>query len=721
MNALSSLVVRFRVAIVVMATLIVGGAAAVGVPVLHQLGGGNPDFVTPGSPSQDAVAVLEDTTGTVPDGGLIALVDTGEPVGSRATQEVIADVVERLGEEDAIATVIPPAIEAAAPGAPSAPSAPSTPSQGGPGQVSEDGDSAYVLALWDADATDGEMQETIDRLDDELAELDGVSLGGSEVVGNQVVSTVLRDLTRAELAAFPVLILLSLLIFRGLVAGMLPLLLGGVNILFALAGVRLVHEQFEMSIFALNLVTALGLGLAIDYGLLIVSRYRAELAAGLEPEAAVRETMTTAGRTVLLSAVTVAAAMACLFVFEQRFLYSMAVGGILVAVSGALAALIVLPALLAVLGRRIDALAPRRWRQQLEGGESDARWLRIARSVAARPVIFALAGTTALVLLAAPLANIAFTAVSAKDVPGDQSAHQVDQRLTDDFASNPRENVVVVLHGAADAPEVQDVADEIAGLDGADVVSPPVPLDADTTMLTVDPLGAGMAPESLDLVQDVRALSTPDLRVQVAGESANFADLRDSVVANLPLAAGLVIIGTLLVLLLLTRSVLLPLMSVVMNLLTLGATFGILVLTFQDGLLGGLLGFTAQGALDLTMPVLLFALVFGLSTDYGVFLLDRMREAREGGASDRDSVVLGMARTGRIVTAAALLFCVALGALVTSDIVFIKMLGLGTALGVLLDATIVRMMLVPSLMTLFGRASWWGPWSRTAKGRSRLT
>ncbi len=576
-------------------------------------------------------------------------------------------------------------------------------------QISSDGMSTYVVGTWDAAAGDAAIQDTIERLQERFDGRFDVRFGGSEVVGNQVVNTVKRDLARAELFAFPLLAVLSLLVFRGVVAALLPLLLGGLNIAVATAGLRLVNEWTELSIFAMNLVSALGLGLAIDYTLLIVSRFRSELSQGHDPAAALRTTLNTAGRTVLLSAVTVGAAMACLFVFDQRFLDSMAVGGVLVAASGAVAALVILPALLAVLGSRVNAWSPRRWRQDLDGPDAAGPWQRVARAVVRRPVLPALVGTIALLVMAAPIAGVDFTTVSAKDVPSHLSARQVDDALALDFPANPREDVVVVAQGPAQSPAVEKLADRLAGLDDAAQVSPVLPLNADTSVLLVDPRHGGTDERSLDLVRTIRSYSTAELPVEVGGESANFVDLRASIEDRLPEATLLVVLATMVVLWLLTGSVLLPVLSVVLNTLTLAATYGVLVVIFQTGHLSGLLGFTPQHALDVTMPVLLFALVFGLSTDYGVFLLARIREFRESGLADREAVVLGVAFTGRIVTAAALLFCVALGALVTSEITFIKQLGLGTALGVMVDATVVRVLLVPSLLVLAGRATWWAP------------
>lgn len=687
MNLLAAVLYRRRGLALLLAGTAFLACAALGIPVLQRLGGGNPDFVTPGSPTQDAVRHLEDATGTVPDGGLIVLVDTGKPFSDAETTTVIDEVAAVLDDEGAIAAVQRPEGRASR-------------------QVAEDGSSAYVVGLWDAGQSPAEVQETIDRVQQRFEGRSDVLLGGSEVVGNQVVDTVVSDLARAEVLAFPVLLVLSLVIFRGVVAALVPLLLGGLNIVLATAGLRLLDEWTPMSIFAMNLVTALGLGLAIDYSLLMISRFRDELATGAEVPDALRVTMSTAGRTVLVSAVTVALAMACLLAFQQRFLYSMAAGGVLVALSGIVAALVVLPALMALLGRRIDALAPRRWQV---GPEGDRRWHAIARGVMSRPVLTGILGVLTLLALALPLRDVGFTAVSAKDVPAHQSAREVDEILASDYATNPREDIVVLVSRPADAPATGQVMGAVRELEGVAGVAGPLPLDGSTSVMLAQPAQPGMDRSSLETVREIRDLSTAGTTVEVAGESANTLDLQESILARLPLAVGLVLASTVLVLWLLTGSVVLPLLTVLMNTLTLAATYGILVLIFQDGHLSGLLDFESQGALDTTMPVLLFALVFGLSTDYGVFLLARMGEARAQGAGDREAVVLGVGRTGRIVTAAAVLFCVALGALVTSEITFIKALGLGTALGVLIDATLVRILLVPSLVSVLGRWAWWSP------------
>ncbi|MEV6972023.1 MMPL family transporter [Kitasatospora sp. NPDC093806] len=674
-------------------------AAVFGAPVVTSLTGGNPDFVTPGSGSVRADDRIGAATGIQADGGVIALVATGAPVDDPRTRDEAEKVAALMAGDPTFADVL------------------TYYRTQDRNLVSHDGRQTAVVGRLKDDAG-SRYQDAVDRLAEKLDGNPNVRLGGSEVVGNQVVSTVQHDLQRAELLAFPLLFLLSLWIFRSLVASALPLVIGGLNVVLTLLGLRLV-DQFvtPMSIFSLNLVTALGLGLAIDYSLLIVSRFRSELTVDPDVSRAVTVTLHTAGRTILFSSLTVSAAMASLFVFRQRFLYSMAVGGLLVSASALLVALLVLPALLRLLGRHIDFLAPARWRRSLESPEdTTGGWFTLARGVMRRAPLVAIGASVLLIALGLPFLKVAFTSVGPGSLPTGASSRAVADTLRADFPADPLEAVQVVVATAPGDPaaaqgRVDALRGGIAALPGAAAVSPALPLNGDTWLIQVTPRERGLSETSQDLVKEVRALggpASPD-ELLVGGQTATFVDLKASLVDHLPAAALIVFLTSMLVLLLMTGSLILPLTAVVMNLLTLAATFGILVVVFQWGHLAGLFGTSAQDALDATQPVLLFAMVFGLSTDYGVFLLARIKEARDAGVGETESVAQGLGRTGRVVTAAALLFCVALGALATSEIVFIKELGLGTALGVLLDATIVRALLVPSLMRLFGRWNWWAP------------
>ncbi|MEO8092665.1 MAG: MMPL family transporter [bacterium] len=575
-----------------------------------------------------------------------------------------------------------------------------------PAFVSRDGDTTY-LAVGLIPTSDDEAQDAGKRIASELEAEAGVSVGGNAVAQQQVNEQVEKDLRTAELYAFPLLFLLSLLFFRSLVAAALPLLVGGLAIVGTFLMLRVASELTSVSIFALNLVTGLGLGLAIDYSLFIVSRYREEIARtgpGLE---AMRRTLATAGRTVLFSSLTVAGALAALLVFPQRFLYSMGLGGSMVALIAAAIALIVLPAILALLGDRVNALSPRFLQRR---ADADARaatagfWYRLSRLVMRAPGRIATVSAAFLIALGIPFFSIQFTSVDAQVLPAEASAHQVDDALRADFP--PFHDTPIQLSVSGGAGEAKRVAAQASKLKGVAAVNPPVELAGRDSVVEVISARPPLSEPSQDLVDELRALPGD---VLVTGFSAHYVDLQLSLVDHLPLVLGLVGLITFVVLFLFTGSVILPLKQILMNLLALSAVFGLMVLIFQDGRFEGLLDYTSQGGLESTQPLLLFAVAFGLSTDYGVFLLSRIKEARDRGASDGDAVAIGLERTGRIITAAALLFAIAIGAFVTSELIFIKQVGLGTALAVLIDATIVRALLVPSLMALLGKWNWWAP------------
>jgi RND superfamily putative drug exporter len=466
-----------------------------------------------------------------------------------------------------------------------------------------------------------------------------------------------------------------------------------------------------VSVFALNFTTGLGLGLAIDYSLFIVSRYREESATHGYGVAALTRTLQTAGRTVLFSSLTIAAAVASLVVFPQSFLYSMGIAGAIVAVTAATLALTVLPAILTVLGPRVNALAPNRLQR---AAERDARpaehgfWYRLSHLVMRRPAAIAAAGAGLLIAVGIPFMHIKFIQADARVLPPTASARQVDTALNRQFPPNRTAPLQVVIAAPASSAPVNQLAARIAGLPDVSTVAPAQPAGPQDALIAVAPAHGPLTGPTQQLVRDVRAIKAP-VYVGVAGETASLIDLEHSLAGHLPVVLAIVITATLLVLFLFTGSVLLPIKAVVMNFLTLTAMFGILVFIFQDGHLQGLLSFHSPGALDATQPIFLFAVAFGLATDYGVFLLSRIKEAHAAGAPNPQAVAVGLQRTGRIITAAALLFAVAIGAFATSQIVFIKQLGIGAALAVLIDASIIRALLVPSLMQLLGPANWWAP------------
>src|SRR4051794_24172872 len=587
--------------------------------------------------------------------------------------------------------------------------------------VSQDRHATYVaVALRPTD--DKAQQDAASSIADQLNGKPGVTVGGSALAQEQVNKQTESDLRRAELLAFPLLFLLSLLFFRSLVASLLPLLVGGLAIVGTFLILRIASDIGSISIFALNLTTGLGLGLAIDYSLFIVSRYREELARrGIDkPEAggrterweALRATMRTAGRTVLFSSLTVAASLASLIVSPQRFLSSMGIGDSLVALFPAAVALVILPAVLSILGPRVNALAPRFLQRRAERDATPAQqgfWYRLSRFVMRRPVPIATLSAAALIALGIPFLSLKFTSVDAQVLPESTSARQVDDVMRSDFPPFRDSPIQLAIRGG-DPKAVDQLVAEVKRDPGIAAVEPPQRLSGGVTEVDAISKGSFMAEQSKTTVGRIRDLPTPQgASVLVTGASAHFVDFQSSLKHYGPIALAIVVVTTLIILFLMTGSVVLPVKSLVMNVLNLSAVFGILVLIFQDGNLEGVLDYTSQGALEQTMPILLFAVAFGLSTDYAVFLLSRIKEARDNGASDSESVALGLERTGRIVTAAAVLFSIAIGAFATSQIIFIKENGIGTALAVLIDASIIRALLVPSLMELLGKWNWWAP------------
>ncbi|HYX84447.1 MAG TPA: MMPL family transporter, partial [Gaiellales bacterium] len=554
---------------------------------------------------------------------------------------------------------------------------------------------------------DHARQDAAARIAASLAGERGVTVGGPSLAERQVNKQVERDLRIAEVYAFPLLFLLSLLFFRSLVAALLPLLVGGLAIVGTFLMLRVASELTSVSIFALNVATGLGLGLAIDYSLFIVSRYREEIARSGPGPDAMRRTLATAGRTVLFSALTVAGALASLLVFPQRFLYSMGIAGFFVALIAAAISLTVLPAVLTLLGRRVNALAPR---FLVRRAERDARpateglWFRLAQLVMRFPGRIATGTAAPLIALGIPFLGVQFTSVDAQVLPGSASARQVDDALRTEFP--PFRDTPITLAVGGDATQARRLAQAAGRLPGVTAVRPPRRLAGGTYAVDVISATAPLADGSQRLVRELRGLDGDAL---VTGTTAHYIDLQSSLGDHLPLALGVVAVLTIVLLFTMTGSLILPLKQVLMNGLGLSAMFGILVLIFQDGRLEGLLGYSSQGGLEAPQLLLLFAVVFGLSTDYGVFLLGRIKEARDGGYSDSEAVAVGLERTGRIVSAAALLFAVAFGAFLTSDIIITKELGLGTAAAVLIDATVIRSLLVPSLMRLLGRWNWWAP------------
>lgn len=687
-DALSRLHSRRPGRVALVGLLVAVACAVLGGGVAEDLGPYGAD--DPGTDSVAADRLLERAAGVDPEAGLVALVSTDGGPRTAAARRKVQRVARALRAEPTVGRVTTFA------------------GSGDRSLVSRDGRSQIAVVNFKP-VSDKVQQDVAERLGKSL-EGPGVKLGGQAAASADVNAQVSEDLKKAELLAFPVLFLLSLLFFRSLVAAALPLMVGGFAIVGTTLALRLANEVTDVSVFALNLSTGLGLGLAIDYSLFMVARYREEIAEHGAGAEALRRTMATAGRTVLFSSLTVAAALASLLVFPQKFLYSMGLGGSMVALIAAAVALLVLPAVLALLGQRVNSLSPAFLKRRAAAEArpaTDGFWYRLSRFVMRRPGPVAALATVVLVLAGLPFLGIQFTAIDATVLPKESVSRQVDTALKRDFAPG-RANPLLVAVDSPPTAQTRAYAERLGALPGADGATPPQSVGKDISLVRVFPASGELSGRSQDLVRAVRA-EPSGFAAFTGGQSARFVDLKQSIADHLPLALVIVVAATIVVLFLMTGSLVLPLKALVMNLLTLSATYGLLVLIFQDGRLEGLLGYTSQGALEVTQPVLLFALAFGLSTDYGVFLLSRIKEARDGGASDSEAVAMGLERTGRIVTAAALLFSIAIGAFATSQIIFIKENGVGTALAVLIDATIIRALLVPSLMALLGQRNWWAP------------
>ncbi len=546
----------------------------------------------------------------------------------------------------------------------------------------------------------------------------GVLFGGNDVTFHEINERTTSDLKRAETLAIPILLLLSFWVFRGLIAAALPLLVGGFAIVLTFLLLRVIDHVLGLSIFAANLVTGMGLGLGIDYSLFVLSRYREELARGLPTGAAITRTLQTAGRTVLYSSLAVAGAAASMLAMPLRFLYSMGVGGAIVALSAGAVSLIVLPAVLVALGPRINALAPKRLQRNAEQAARPAEsgvWYRLARGVMRRPGAVALGTAAVLIVIALPALRLALTPADAHVLPASAQPRQVAEAITRDFAVNGAQTVTLVVHAgpAGSTPggssvgalvgRAQTVATGQAGL-----VGPPRYLGRDTWDAELVPRGSVGSAANQRLVHNLRALASPPTLL-VGGGTAWFVDQKAAIAAHTPLTLAILVLVTGGFLFLMTGSLVIPVLALLMNLLTVAVGAGLLVLVFQDGHLSSLFGLTPIGGLEESNLVLLFIIAFALSTDYGVFLFARVKEAHDEGLAARDAVAYGLERTGRLITAAALLFCVAIGAFITSDIFFIKELGFGAALAVAIDATFVRALLVPALLGRLGEHAWWAP------------
>jgi uncharacterized membrane protein YdfJ with MMPL/SSD domain len=535
-----------------------------------------------------------------------------------------------------------------------------------------------------------------------------VTVGGIATGFNEANHTIEHDLVRAELIAFPLLALLLLIVFRGVIAASIPLVVGMVSVGGTFLALLVMSKFVDTSVFALNITTAMGLGLAVDYGLLMVTRYREELERDGPSRESHRRLVESAGRTVIFSGLTVASALAALTLLPQRFLYSLGAGGAIVAVFAAFGALLVVPAMLALLGERVNALSLRRGPAV---SDESGGWYRLARGVMRRPVAVALSTSALLLLLAVPVLGVKLTFPGTDNVPEGEPSREVVVTINRDYPTTLGTPIPVVVDGQASRAQLRSLSRRIGAVEG---IATPVPFRRVAPDLAVANFGLrvnadhSLDDESQDTVRAIRALNGPAPTL-VSGYTAEFLDLKASLGKNLPLVIAVITLTTLILLFLLTGSVVLPLKTLVMNLLTLAGTLGVIVAAFQWGLLDGLLAYNGPEGMETATLVVMFAVIFGLSTDYAVLVLARIKELYDSGLTNEEAVARGIARTGRVISAAGLCLAAVFLAFTTSSVFFMKEAGLGYAAAVLIDTTLVRALLVPALMRLFGDWNWWAP------------
>ena len=587
---------------------------------------------------------------------------------------------------------------------------------GDPSLVSADRHSTQVVVSLAGDTQD-ELSSSADEVRPVL-ESDQLTthVAGQYAVFSDVSETVGKDIGRAETISMPLVLILSLIIFGSIVAALMPVGIGAIAVFGSFAIVRVLTSFTDVSVFAINIITLMGMGLAIDYALFIVSRFREELAArpgaGRDGVAdAVTTTVATAGRTILFSGLTVAAALASLLIFPQGFLRSMSLGGIAAVLVAMIAALTMLPATLAILGRRIEGgRMPWRRRSARAPGEHGA-WARLARSVMRRPIAYAVTVVVVLLALGTPFLGAKWGSVDERVLPDDAPSRIASDVQAAEFGGEQSTaSIVVTGQTPAETRQYVDELGQVDGVEGVRVMDQGSHDGEPVSLVQVSWAGDSQTEASQNIVKDVRAVDPGDgADALVGGQTASTVDLIDSVGSRLPWM-GLLVVAVMLVLLFLAfGSLVLPIKAVVMNAISIVASFGIVTWIFADGHLDGLLGFTSTGYLDATQPILMLAILFGLSMDYEVFLLSRVREQWDITGDNTEAVATGVQRTGGIITSAALLLAVVIGAFATSGIVFIKMIGVGMLVALLVDATIVRALLVPATMKLLGRANWWAP------------
>ena len=598
-------------------------------------------------------------------------------------------------------------------------------------QISTNGRATYVDLRLTGD-TDATQQRSLGVVRTALASATlpniTVQYGGTVTLNQEISGQVSKDLRVAELVSLPIVLVLLIIIFGSLVSAGLPLAVGILGIVGASAILRVLTMFVSVSVFALNLVTVLGLGLAVDYALFVVSRFREELDRQPTVQRAVTRTMATAGRTVAFSGVTIAASLASLTLFPETFLRSMGYGGVAVVLIDVIAALTILPALLGILGHRVDALRVpsfgRKSSRKAAGAGSSAAalvehgaWFRLAHSVMRRPLVYTVAIVVVLAVMAAPFANVIFGGYTSRVLPTTSPGRIVSETLARDFPANATNPIQVVVEGLSNQAELATYVQRLGAVEGSTSATVAV-VHGNDALVQVDYVGDPISKAARATLARVRAVPRPPgAQVLVGGFTAFLVDQLNSIGHVLPWMLAVMVVAMLLLLFLAFGSFVLPFKAVLMNALSIGASFGAVTWIFQSGHLSNLFGFSKLGYLDATDPILMLAVVFGLSMDYEVFLLSRIREEWDASKArgepaelrNQHAVAVGLQRSGRIITSAALLLVIVVGSFATSQVTTLKLLGFGMALAIFVDATIVRAMLVPALMRLLGSANWWAP------------
>ncbi|WP_030675055.1 MMPL family transporter [Streptomyces sp. NRRL B-1347] len=703
---IAELAIRRSRLVLVVATVVVALMGALGAGAFGKLLGGG--FDDPASQSSRARDVIDEKFGG--ETNLVFLVRAAEGrVDAAAAERSGRALVADLKEERDLTNVV------------------SYWDAHSPDLRSEDGREAIVLAR--VKGHDAEQQDNAKSVIDEYAgtykDTLTVKAGGSAGVSYEMGPQTEEDLVLAETIAVPLILLLLLVVFGTVVSALLPLVIALIAIVGVFAELYVVGSVTDVSVFAINLTTALGLGLGVDYALLMISRFREQLAVGASVEDAVRKTMSTAGRTVAFSAATVAAALAALMVFPQYFLRSFGYSGVGVVLIAALATLFVMPALLNVLGHRVNR-GRMPWARPGHAVSGTSVWGRLARTVMRRPALTALPVLAVLLAAASPLLGITFGTADERVLPEDAQSRQVSTALRENFNGNDAAALHVVINKPVGKAPLASYAVELSALEGVARVETSTGVYADGRSEATGPgnpaLGRPAAQqlnvvtsltpkseEAKDLVEGVRTAAAPSgADPLVGGADAELVDSNDSIGSRLPLAIGLIAVTTFVLLFLFTGSVVQPLRALVLNMVSLGATIGVMTWIFQDGHLSGLLGFTPQ-PMETSMTVLMFCVAFGLSMDYEVFVTSRIKELHDLGEDNESAVADGLGHTGRIVSAAAVLLAVSFFAFGTAEISFMQLFGLGSGLAILIDAIAVRGVLVPATMRLLGRSAWYAP------------